>query len=118
MIKGEKVLSYIKYYNEIESEYREKLAEAKRKADVREVFNYILLKFLSKIDNSIDQSYDEFIKFDGKSLNFESPLKEKIEKLAEKSDLHAIIERIFEAAKNRYLKLENDENTDYFYLKK
>ncbi|MDK2885541.1 MAG: hypothetical protein PWP54_99 [Thermosipho sp. (in: thermotogales)] len=118
MIKGEKIVSYVKYYNEIEAEYREKLVEAKRKADVREVFIYILLKFLSKIDDSIDQSYSEFIKFEGESFEILSPLKEKVEKLAEKSDLHAIIERIFEAARNRYIKIEHDENTDYFNLQK
>lgn len=118
MIKGEKMLSYVKYYHEIEAEYREKLAEAKRKSDVREVFINILLKLFSKIDSSIDHSYAEYIKFDGNLYTFESPLKEKIEKLAEKSDLLAIIERIFETAKNRYLKLKNDDNTDYFNLKK
>ncbi|SHH29884.1 hypothetical protein [Thermosipho atlanticus] len=118
MIKGEKILSYVKYYHEIESEYREKLAESKRKSDVREVFINILIKFLSNVDSSIDQSFAEYIEFDGESFRFKTPLKEKIEKLAKNSDLFPIIERIFESAKNRYLRIENDENSDYFNLKK
>ncbi|MBO8160921.1 MAG: hypothetical protein H0Z24_04740 [Thermosipho sp. (in: Bacteria)] len=118
MIKGEKIYSYVKYYHEIEPEYREKLIEAKRKSDVREVFIYTILKFLSLIDENIDSSYSQYIRFESDTFEFISPLKEKIEKLSKNSDLQSIIEKIYETAKNRYLKIEHDENSDYFNLKK
>ncbi|ACJ74984.1 hypothetical protein H17ap60334_10575 [Thermosipho africanus H17ap60334] len=117
MEKGKKIISFVKYEHEIEPSYREKLANAKRKSDVREVFINTLLELLSSIDPEFNEFSQEDIKFESEYYEFSKKLEEKLEKFKD-SDLHAIIERIFEAAKNRYLKIEHDENTDYFNLKK
>jgi len=49
MENREKMLSYVKYEHELETEYREKLAEAKRKSDVRDVFAEFIIKLLRKL---------------------------------------------------------------------
>ena len=117
MIRGEKVYSFVKFEHEIEPTYREKLANAKKKAEVREVFELTLLELLKSISNEFEKFTQEDIKFEPKKLEFSDELKKKVEEFSKNSDLHAIIERMYEAAQHRYQKIENDENTDYFNIK-
>jgi hypothetical protein len=118
MESREKMLSYVKYEHELETEYREKLAEAKRKSDVRDVFAEFILKLLRKINPDIPASLQEQIRFDEKEFLFEfvDELKKVVDELSEESDLKAIINRMYEAASHRYKKIEHDENLDYFRI--
>lgn len=118
MEKAEKMLSYVKFEHELETDYREKLAEAKRKSDVREIFTEFLFKLLKKIEPSISSSLLEFVKFDEKEFKFEfiGELSEMVEELSKNSDLKAIINRMYENALHRYKKIEHDENINYFRL--
>lgn len=115
-MQGGKMLSYVKYEHELETEFREKLAEAKRKSDVRDVFSEFVVRLLQKIEPSVNLRMVEDIRFGEKdfSYHFNGELASIVEELSKGSDLMAIIGRMFEAAQHRYRKLEHDENTDYF----
>lgn len=116
MEKMEKMVSYVKFEHELENEYREKLAEAKRKSDVRDVFSEFVIKLLKKIIPEVSLSMVEYIKFDEKEFKYEftGELEKLIEEIGKSSDLKAIINRMYESASHRYKKIENDENIDYF----
>ncbi|MFN3692288.1 MAG: hypothetical protein ACK4R7_05300 [Fervidobacterium sp.] len=118
MEKTEKMLSYVKFEHELEADYREKLSEAKRKSDVREIFAEFLFKLLKKIDSNIPSDLSKFVKFDEKEFKFEfvGDLSKIVEELSKSSDLKAIINRMYESASHRYKKIEHDENLDYFRL--
>lgn len=113
---GEKMLSYVKFEHELETEYREKLSEAKRKSDVRDVFAEYVVRLLQKVEPSITLRMVEDIRFDEKdfSYRFNGELARVVEELAKNSDLMAIINRMYEAAQHRFRKIENDENVDFF----
>ncbi|AMW32969.1 hypothetical protein SAMN04488510_10325 [Fervidobacterium changbaicum] len=117
-MEKEKMVSYVKYEHELEPEYREKLAEAKRKSDVREVFAEFVIRLLRMINPDIPFSFKEQIRFDEKEFQFEfvDELKQAVDELSAGSDLKAIINRMYEAANKRYKKIEHDENLDYFRL--
>ncbi|QTA37131.1 hypothetical protein JYK00_05090 [Thermosipho ferrireducens] len=117
MRNSEKMMSYVKYEHELESEYRERLTEAKRKSEVREVFADFVLTLLEKIGENIDSSFREYITFSKDGYGFHGRLKEVMEKYFENSDLKAIIDRFYHTAFHRYLKIENDENTNYFNMR-
>ncbi|WP_448377173.1 hypothetical protein [Fervidobacterium sp.] len=116
MENKEKMVSYVKYEHELETEYREKLAEAKRKSDVRDVFAEFIIKLIKKINPDVPLSFEEQIRFDEKEFKFEfiDELKKVFEELSAGSDLGAIINRMFESARHRYKKIEHDENINYF----
>ena len=114
MKKGEKIVSYVKYEHELSHAYREKLAEAKRKSEVREVFMRFVHQLLSKIDPEVENARLEDIVFTPEGYHITGELKEKIAPYMEKSDLEAILDRMYEAAVNRYKKIEKDENVDFF----
>jgi len=118
MENKEKMVSYVKYEHELETEYREKLAEAKRKSDVRDVFAEFVIKLIKKINPDIPLSFEEQIRFDEKEFKFEfiDELKKVFEELSAGSDLGAIINRMFESAQHRYKKIEHDENLNYFRM--
>ncbi|MGC8954799.1 MAG: hypothetical protein ACP5JS_01735 [Fervidobacterium sp.] len=117
MEKNEKMNSFVKFEHELETEYREKLAEAKRKSDVKDVFAEMLVKLLSKILPEVKLSIEE-IKFDEKEFKYEftGELGKVIEEISKSSDLKAIINRMYDTALHRYKKIEHDENMDYFRL--
>ncbi len=112
----EKMVSYVKFEHELQNEYREKLAECKRKSDVKDVFVEYLFKLLEKIGAKVPRGFNEFIKFSEKGFEylFVGELEKLVDELSKESDLKAIIERMAESAKHRYTKLEHDENGDYF----
>jgi len=116
MENREKMISYVKYEHELETEYREKLAEAKRKSDVKGVFAEFIIKLIKKIKPDAPGSFSEQIRFDDKEFKFEfvDELKKLFEEISAQSDLGAIIDRMYETAKHRYKKIEHDENIDYF----
>lgn len=118
MEKVERMLSYVKYEHEIETEYREKLAESKRKSDVREIFADFVFKLLKKIVPGIPSHLAELMKFDEKEFKYEftGELSVIVDNLCKNSDLKAILNRMYESAAHRYKKIENDENLDYFRL--
>ncbi|MGC8902909.1 MAG: hypothetical protein ACP5KD_06180 [Fervidobacterium sp.] len=117
MEKNEKMNSFVKFEHELETEYREKLAEAKRKSDVKDVFAEMLVRLLSKILPEVKLSIEE-IKFDEKEFKYEftGELGKVIEEISKSSDLKAIINRMYDTALHRYKKIEHDENMDYFRL--
>jgi len=114
----EKMISYVKYEHELETEYREKLAEAKRKSDVKNVFVEFIIKLLKKIEPSLPLSLMENIRFDEKEFKYEfmGELENLVNEIGKESDLKAIINRMYETAMHRYKKIEHDENIDYFRL--
>ncbi|HOK87988.1 MAG TPA: hypothetical protein PK404_04050 [Fervidobacterium sp.] len=120
MENTDKVFSYVKYERELETEYRRKLSEAKRKSDVRKVFYEFLFKLLTKVQPDLPNYLQEDIKFDEKefSYSFTEELERIINELSANSDLKAIIDRMFEVAKHRYMKIAQDEDVDYFRLNK
>ncbi|HCI29396.1 MAG TPA: hypothetical protein PKI14_05665 [Fervidobacterium sp.] len=120
MENTDKVFSYVKYERELETEYRRKLSEAKRKSDVRKVFYEFLFKLLTKVQPDLPNYLQEDIKFDEKefSYSFTGELERIINELSANSDLKAIIDRMFEVAKHRYMKIAQDEDVDYFRLNK
>ncbi|MGB9614976.1 MAG: hypothetical protein ACPL3B_05710, partial [Fervidobacterium sp.] len=111
MEKNEKMNSFVKFEHEFETEYREKLAEAKRKSDVKDVFAEMLVKLLSKILPEVKLSIEE-IKFDEREFKYEftGELGKVIEEISKSSDLKAIINRMYDTALHRYKKIEHDEN--------
>lgn len=118
MESREKMLSFVKYEHELETEYREKLAEAKRKSDVKEFFAEYVLRLLKKINPDVPMSLIDEIKFDEKEFKYEftGELAKVVEEIGSQSDLKAIIRRMFEAAEHRYKKIEHDENLNYFRI--
>ncbi|MCX7654373.1 MAG: hypothetical protein N2Z58_06855 [Fervidobacterium sp.] len=118
MERAEKMVSYVKYERELENEYREKLSDAKRKSDVRDVFSEFLIKLLKRIVPEVSLSLVEYIKFEDKEFKFEftGELQKLIDDLGKSSDLKAIINRMYESALHRYKKIEHDENLDYFRM--
>ncbi|MBT1248504.1 MULTISPECIES: hypothetical protein [unclassified Thermosipho (in: thermotogales)] len=117
MIKGEKVYSYVKFEHEIEPTYREKIALAKKRSEVKKILFETLKILLTKVDEIFENLTPEDVNFDGENLKFSKKWQEEIEKFSKNSDLNAIIQRITEAAIHRIKKIENDENTDYFNIK-
>jgi len=120
MENAEKVFSYVKYERELQTDYRRKLSEAKRKSDVRKVFYEFFFKLLVMIKPDVPNNLQEDIKFDEKELtySFTGELERIINELSANSDLKAIIDRMFEDAKHRYMKIAQDEDVDYFRLNK
>ncbi|MGQ9855352.1 MAG: hypothetical protein ACUVQF_01305 [Fervidobacterium sp.] len=118
MESREKMLSFVKYEHELENEYREKLAEAKRKSDVKEFFAEYVIRLLRKINPNVPMSLIDEIKFDEKELKYEftGELAKIVEEIGSQSDLKAIINRMYETAQHRYKKIEHDENLDYFRI--
>ncbi|MEJ5257065.1 MAG: hypothetical protein WHS64_02305 [Fervidobacterium sp.] len=118
MESREKMLSFVKHEHELETEYREKLAEAKRKSDVREVFAEYIIRLLKKINPDVPASLVHEIKFDEKELKYEftGELAKIVEEIGFQSDLKAIINRMYETAQHRYKKIEHDENLNYFRI--
>ncbi|ODN30394.1 hypothetical protein [Fervidobacterium thailandense] len=115
---SEKMYSYVKYEHELETEYREKLAEAKRKSDVREIFAEYVVRLIQKINPDVPMRLVEDIRFDEKefSYHFNGDLAKIVEEIGKNSDLMAIINRLYETAMHRYKKIEHDENTNYFRI--
>uniref|UniRef100_A0A7C4GGC1 Uncharacterized protein n=1 Tax=Fervidobacterium thailandense TaxID=1008305 RepID=A0A7C4GGC1_9BACT len=115
---SEKMYSYVKYEHELETEYREKLAEAKRKSDVRKIFAEYVLRLIQKINPDVPMKFVEDIRFDEKefSYQFNGDLSKIVEEIGKNSDLMAIINRMYETATHRYKKIEHDENTNYFRM--
>jgi len=103
MENAEKVFSYVKYERELQTDYRRKLSEAKRKSDVRKVFYEFFFKLLVMIKPDVPNNLQEDIKFDEKELtySFTGELERIINELSANSDLKAIIDRMFEDAKHR-----------------
>ncbi|MGB9795341.1 hypothetical protein [Fervidobacterium gondwanense] len=118
MENREKMLSFVKHEHELETEYREKLAEAKRKSDVKKFFAEYVLRLLKKINPDVPMSLINEIKFDEKEFRYEftGDLAKVVEEIGSQSDLKAIINRMYETAQHRYKKIEHDENLDYFRI--
>ncbi|MEA2066367.1 MAG: hypothetical protein U9O65_04645 [Thermotogota bacterium] len=109
---GEK-LSFIKHYNEMEHEYREKLNDAKTMSDVGDVFIDHVFEFLSRIDFDLKKRNIEHIVFTPekeKTYYLEKPLREKAENLFKTSDLESILEKMAEDAKHRFMKIQQDQD--------
>jgi len=75
---------------------------------------------LTKVQPDLPNYLQEDIKFDEKefSYSFTGELERIINELSANSDLKAIIDRMFEVAKHRYMKIAQDEDVDYFRLNK
>ncbi len=109
---GEK-LSFIKHYNQMEHEYREKLNEAKTKSEVGDVFIDHVYEFLTRLEIDLKKRNIEHIVFtpeNEKPYYFEKPLLEKVKELFKTSDLESILEKMAEEAKHRFLKIQQDED--------
>ena len=124
MKKGEKVLSFVKYEKEIESEYREKLSSVKRLDEVGEVFIEFAMKFLKKVVPELDErEFIEDISFvpENEEIGFtlSTRLKKFLkEEIIEKSDLMAILKRMADEAIHRYKKIKSDEERTETFRKK
>ncbi len=119
MKKGEKMLSFVKYEKELESDYRRALDEVKRPEEIHKVFTEYAFKFLKMVKDDLDDRMRDQIKLLPDEENFEigDELTENLSELTEKSDLMAILKRMAESASHRYLKLKkDDERTDLFRL--
>ena len=120
MIRGEKILSFVKYEKELESDYRRHLDDVKRPDEVGKVFVEFAFKLIKMVKSEIPDGYIEEIGFDPESdvpFKLGNGLKEALSDLYEKSDLPAILERMARSAQNRYKKLKkDDERTDLFRL--
>ena len=124
MKKGEKFLSFVKYEKELESEYREKLSEAKRPEEVGDIFVEFALRFLKKIVPDLDEkTYIEDVSFVPEDEEVGFTLSERLKKvlkeeLVEKSDMMSILKRMVSEAIHRYKKIKSDEDrTDMFRRK-
>jgi hypothetical protein len=116
---GEK-LSFIKHYNEMEHDYREKLNDAKTTSDVGDVFIDHVFEFLSRIDVDLKKRNIEHIVFTPekeKPFELEKPLLEKVENLFKTSDLESILEKMAEDAKHRFMKIQQDQDRTEMFRK-
>jgi len=118
-IMGEKkFFSHVKELKEIESEYREKLMEAKNPPQVVDVFIDTTFKLLKKIVPDLDLRHIEHISFAPEEeipFHFDKPLRELLESYFDNSDLEQIIAKLAETAKHRYMQILHDEDrTDMF----
>ena len=119
MKRGEKMLSFVKYEKELESDYRRALDEIKRPEEIHKIFSEYAFRFLKLVKEDLDDKLKEEIKLLPDEENFEigDDLGRELGELLEKSDLTAILKRMADSAVHRYLKLKrDDERTDLFRL--
>ena len=119
MKRGEKMLSFVKYEKELESDYRRALDEIKRPEEIHKVFAEFAFKFLKMVKDDLDDRLKEQIKLlpDEENFKIGDGLTKELGELVEKSDLMAILRRMADSAVHRYLKLKrDDERTDLFRL--
>ncbi len=119
MKKGEKMLSFVKYEKELESDYRRALDEIKRPEEIYKAFAEYAFRFLKMVKKDLEDGMKDQIKLlpDDEDFEIGDRLTEELGELVEKSDLMAILKRMAESASHRYLKLKkDDERTDLFRL--
>lgn len=121
MKKGEKVLSFVKFEKEIESAYRERLANVKRPEETGDVFLEFAIGLLNKINPQITRNHMDQIYFDPDNENGYrlSPNLEKIitEEILKKSDITAILKRMaLNAVHRRKTLIADNERTSMFRM--
>ncbi len=121
MRKGEKILSFVKYEKEIESDYRRALEDTKRPDEIHKVFREYAFKILKNVKKDIKEDMIDYLKLTPNSEEHFSVGDELTKLLGKdllgKSDLLAILGRMAISAAHRYIKLKrDDERTDLFRL--
>ncbi len=121
MMRGEKMLSFVKYEKLLESDYRRALDDIKRPDEIWKVFVEYAFKLLKMVKEDLPDKMKKEIRFvpSGKDEVFKlsDQLLDHLGELVEKSDLLAIINRMASSALHRYKKLKSDnERTDLFRL--
>lgn len=121
MMRGEKMLSFVKYEKLLESDYRRALDDIKRPDEIWKVFVEYAFKLLKMVKEDLPDKMKKEIRFvpGGKDEVFKlsDQLLDHLGELVEKSDLLAIINRMASSALHRYKKLKSDnERTDLFRL--
>ena len=119
MKKGERMLSFVKYEKELESDYRRALDEIKRPEEIHKAFSEYAFKFLKMVKEDLNDRLKEQIKLlpDEENFKIGDDLIKELDELVKKSDLMAILKRMADSATHRYLKLKkDDERTDLFRI--
>ncbi len=114
--------SYVHLEREFTKPYRSELNKVKRSEEVERIFSRTVINLLSKISNDVNDSLEEYVKLTPNSSPFyklENPLMqiEEVSSAISNSDLPAILSRLAEDAKNRYIHLINDDDRSETFKK-
>ncbi len=114
--------SYVHLEREFTKPYRSELNKVKRSEEVERIFSRTVINLLSKISNDVNDSLEEYVKLTPNSSPFyklENPLMQikEVSSAISNSDLPAILSRLAEDAKNRYIHLINDDDRSETFKK-